>query len=470
MMNVGSGKYVAFYVRVSTDAQDEKMQHAAADPILRQVPQEQLLVFVDHGVSAAKVPMDKRPELQRMLTLIRNGQIGTLVCYERDRLARDAYEYVEIAKLLISRKVEVIFTAASARPFDGNLLVEGISAIAAGAEAQAIQRRVSDAVKEYPAQLFGYKRIKGEDGFIRYVKDDRRSEAIAHLFEEISSVRGFDDFMARFEYHRRILHRTEAQALKMLQSPFYAAHVQRFGIYHPLPHVEPITSLEIFKAVQDRISKLAEWTGRTLDRPVEGIMHPVCGICGSPMTLKSSIGYEPRYECRRRGHQANCVDVSWLDEVVLAQMSKRITNIDIEAFRQICTEFIRRHLHKLEAEKARVSKDFEEKCLAFARRFRPGEESKVIERALQEISSLETDISALSEKIQQIQAGASLDVTGFIDLVQHNIATRMKDKGAVRALASLLFRKVIVFPDRVELLAYYSQFLRNGGDNRGTTA
>ncbi|SDW63810.1 Site-specific DNA recombinase [Alicyclobacillus hesperidum] len=469
-MNLEGGKYCAFYVRVSTDAQDERMQHSAAEPILRQVPPDRLLTFVDHGVSAAKVPMAKRQELQRMLALIRGGQIGTLICYERDRLARDAYEYVEIAKLLISRKVEVVFTAASARTFDGNILVEGISDIAAAYEAQAIQRRVSDAVKEYPAQLFGYKRIRGDDGFVRYYRDSKRADGIAELFDDISSVRGFDEFMLKFESHRRILHRTEAQMLKVLQTPFYAGHVQRFGTYHALPHVEPITSLQTFKAVQVSISNLAQWTGRALDNAIEGIMQPICGLCGSPMAQKSSISYEPRYECRRGGHRVNVIDISLLNAVVMEQISKRITNLDVEAFHQTCSEFIRRHVRRLESERARVIKEYEDKSLAFARRFEPGVNNRVAELALQEIESLEEQSSSLSDKIRQLQAGYSLDVRGLIDLVQHTLVTRMQDKGAVRSLASLLFSRVIVFPERIDFLAYYGKFLRNGGESHEATA
>lgn len=469
-MKVEDARYYAFYVRVSTDAQEERMQHSAAEPILQRVPQERLLVFVDHGVSAAKVPMSKRPELQRMLTLIRSGHIGTLICYARDRLARDAYEYVEIAKLLISRKVEVVFTAGSERAFDGNLLVEGISAIAAQAEAQAIQRRVSDAVKEYPAQLFGFKRTRADDGFVRYFRDPKYADLLAQLFEEISSVQGFDEFMSRFEYRRRILRRTEAQTLKILQSPFYAGHVQRFGTYHALPHVEPIISLETFKAVQDRISNLVEWTGRKLDGAIDGIVNPVCGLCGSLMAQKSSISHEPRYECRKGGHGPNIIEISWLDEAVIEQISKRITDLDVEACRQTCTEFIRKHVRKLESERARVITEYEDKSLAFARRFAPGSDSKTVEMALREIESLEVQSALLSEKIGQLQAGHSLHVTGLIDVVQHTLATRMQDKGAVRSLAALLFRKVTVFPDRIELLAYYSEFLMSGGGNHGATA
>ncbi|KPV43830.1 recombinase family protein [Alicyclobacillus ferrooxydans] len=468
-MNLDGGTYYAFYVRVSTDAQDERMQHAAAEPILRQVPRDRLLVFVDHGVSAAKVPMSKRPELQRMLTLIRSGQIGTLICYERDRLARDPYEYVEIAKLLISRKVEVVFTAASARAFEGNLLVEGISAIAAGAEAQAIQRRVSDAVKEYPAQLFGYKRIRGDDGYVRYFRDPRHADAITEMFGDISSVRSFEEFMARFESLRRILRRTEAQALKMLQNPFYAGHVRRYGTYHSLPHVEPIISLETFTAVQEKMTDLAEWTGRALDQVVEGIIHPICGLCGSAMAQKSSVGHEPRYECRRGGHRANIIDLAWLDEVVLEQISTRVAELNVDALRQTCSGFIRRHIRKLESERFRVIEECHEKSLAFARRFSPGFDNKLVEHALREIESLEVQSASLSEKIQQLQAGYSLDITGLMDLVQHALSTRMQDKGAVRSLASMLFRQVLVFPDRIELLAYYSLFL-NGGEDHGATA
>lgn len=470
---VNGGQNVALYVRVSTDNQDEKMQLAAAEPILREIPPDRLLVFVDHGVSAAKIPMEKRPELQRMLNLIRSGQIGTVIVYERDRLARNPYEYMEIVKLLHSRKVKVIFTAVNARPFDDSLIVEGIAAIAASAEAQAIQRRVSDTVKEYPAQLYGYKRIKANDGFIHYVKDPERSDAIQRAFEDIASVSSWQEFVDRFEYHRKSLRRTEPQFLKMLHTPFYTAHVLRFETYHPLTHVEPIVSLELFEVVQQKIRNFAEAIKQTSGSMVEAIVEPICGICGEPMTLKTSIKHQPRFQCRRGGHQLNTIGVQNLNEIVKEEISCRLKNFDLEALRQTCSRFIGRHERRLAMEEARQRKSLEEKSLLFAKRFNPGDSGKAIERAIQELDELETKITKISETRRQLQAALSLNVQALIDLVQQNIATRMHDAGSVRALASLLFRQVLVFPDHIELSLYYSRFLRGGkggGEENEATA
>ena len=84
------------YMRVSSENQSEEMQLNAAKRYLEQYNPDEVLILCDHGISATKLPLHKRPQLVKLLDLVREDKVDTLLVYQRDRLARDFYEYLTI--------------------------------------------------------------------------------------------------------------------------------------------------------------------------------------------------------------------------------------------------------------------------------------------------------------------------------------------------------------------------------------
>ncbi|TYS54722.1 recombinase family protein [Rossellomorea marisflavi] len=97
------------------------MQLEAAKPYIKEYNPDEIVRLNDHGVSALKNKLEQRPALKELLDLIRNDEVDTLIDYQRDRLAREFYEYLEIILLIYTHKVKVIFTATGHLPFNHDI-------------------------------------------------------------------------------------------------------------------------------------------------------------------------------------------------------------------------------------------------------------------------------------------------------------------------------------------------------------
>lgn len=98
--------------------------------------------FIDKDVSARKVPINKRPELQRLLKEIETGRVNTLFVYKRDRLARNVLDYLKIYRLLKEKEVRVIFAADNELPMNYSAVGELFETLMAGVNQQEGDRIV----------------------------------------------------------------------------------------------------------------------------------------------------------------------------------------------------------------------------------------------------------------------------------------------------------------------------------------
>lgn len=87
------------YCRVSSDKQDTETQIELCKEIAKKNG-KQPLIFIDEGVSSS-IPMEKRPQLQKLLDEIYEGDL--IIVYDIDRIGRDIVEgiliYREIKRL-----------------------------------------------------------------------------------------------------------------------------------------------------------------------------------------------------------------------------------------------------------------------------------------------------------------------------------------------------------------------------------
>lgn len=84
------------YCRVSTDDQDPAFQQS----LMRKRGIAEDNIFTDHGVSGRKM---KRPQLDLALKLMEGRPGWTLVVWKLDRLGRDAFGLMELAKEFIAK-------------------------------------------------------------------------------------------------------------------------------------------------------------------------------------------------------------------------------------------------------------------------------------------------------------------------------------------------------------------------------
>lgn len=256
-------KLIAEYLRTSSGGQDLKLQTETNAECLNGIPEEDKLTFTDYVVSATKLSMDELPALTRMLKMIENGVISKVVVYERDRLARNVYEYIYIVKKFYEYDIEVIFTATDAPPFSKDLFLETWYGLSAQLEGKRISYRLLDARKRNPASIIGYIKqiVDKENGTSQriYKADPKIINNIAQLFHDVSMLESLEGLFEIIMKYRGLLERTESRIIDILQTPFFAAHKEGAdGFYSKLPNVEPIISLELSKKVQEKLNQFKD--------------------------------------------------------------------------------------------------------------------------------------------------------------------------------------------------------------------
>lgn len=144
-------KTVAYYRR-STNIQENsiEMQRQMARNLSYQ---KALLIdeeYIDDAVSSRKKTIKERQALQSLLTDIEKKTVHTLLVYKRDRLARNALEYLEIYHLLREKKIKVLFTAENEVPIQYSPAGELIELLMAGViqrEGEQIIERIQETIK-----------------------------------------------------------------------------------------------------------------------------------------------------------------------------------------------------------------------------------------------------------------------------------------------------------------------------------
>src|SRR3712207_2176306 len=90
-MSKESGERLAFYMRVSSEEQAERMTIGTQEEFLDQYcalyGHEVADVYKDEAISGT-VPMDERPEGRRLLDDAKTGVFGTVLVYRLDRVGR----------------------------------------------------------------------------------------------------------------------------------------------------------------------------------------------------------------------------------------------------------------------------------------------------------------------------------------------------------------------------------------------
>jgi DNA invertase Pin-like site-specific DNA recombinase len=125
-----------FYGRVSTGGQDLARQRAAAERVAAD------LDLYDDGVSAFKLPIEKRPEGAKLVEMIRAGQVAELHVDAQDRLSRGSLvEWVTFLALCEAHDVAVFAPERITEDLGGEA-IGALRALLAHDESRTKSRRV----------------------------------------------------------------------------------------------------------------------------------------------------------------------------------------------------------------------------------------------------------------------------------------------------------------------------------------
>lgn len=453
-------KKVAEYRRTSSGGQDLKLQTETNAEYLQDTPKEYILEFIDFDVSATKLSMENRPALARMLKLIENGMISRVIVYERDRLARNVYEYIFMVKKFHKFEVEVVFTALNAPPFSKDLFLETWYGLSAQFEGNRISNRLSDARKRNPASLIGYKKqiIKKENGTSQriYKADPKNKDELHHLFYDFSKVERREEIFEVIMKYRQLLDRNEFRIIDILRTPFFTAHYEGTdGTYHKLSNVEPIISLELFKQVQEKLAEFDQ--GITLSQNTAQIT-PTCGKCHNELKFKKgNIGESGTYLCSR--HRKNSISASELSETIIESVKQVLGKITTESIEKITLKAVNKQIQQLNKQSDEMFIQLESLCLKFTSLFKPTDEFNQTKRLQEQIETHREHLSNTQNQIASLQL-VKEEVRTLTDLVKKGLMG-LNEKGYIE-LAELLIANIQVKEDYLLFHYYFSEFFKEG--------
>ena len=93
----GEQAMVAVYVRQSIDKKDSISIETQIEECKKKLySNEPYEIFSDKGFSGKSV--DNRPEFQRMMAEVKNGNVSRIIIYKYDRISRSLYDFINMQR------------------------------------------------------------------------------------------------------------------------------------------------------------------------------------------------------------------------------------------------------------------------------------------------------------------------------------------------------------------------------------
>lgn len=229
----------AFYGRHSTDKQDMISQRNSVNKLIGKYQCEIVEEYLDPGVSAVKIPMEKREYLQKLISSAREKKFDFIIAYKSDRLARDPHEHLAIRSIMADFDMPVIISSTEDL-YDKNndLLVQLMEDGFTKYEADNIRIRTYDG-KEAKAATgswlgghppFGY-RYKTKEKFIEPIPHEL--SIVSRIFELYKKGHGFHSIAEilnsitdiNSDIHSVQLNWTKKKVKDIILNPIYAGFI-----------------------------------------------------------------------------------------------------------------------------------------------------------------------------------------------------------------------------------------------------
>ena len=241
------------YVRVSTERQDVDTQIRMGKALAKELgyEDEAILVISDHGVSARKKAMTERNGLNAALAEIEKGDVGHFIVRDRDRVARNMIEHLQLYKRI--RKHDTVFCLSdpAATPISNKYGEEAYFALQAEIDGNNIANRTAKAARFYLPAPLGLRK-EGKKGKTRYVHTDQ-IEVVKDLFVSFNLIQSTNEYQA---FRRRWKQKIGKYPDSILTHGLYAATMIDGDMMIRQDNVEPIVDLSV---ILDNRAKLNAW-------------------------------------------------------------------------------------------------------------------------------------------------------------------------------------------------------------------
>ena len=344
----------AIYIRVSTEEQAEK-GFSAENQIerLSHTAKEQgwkYEIFDDRGHSGAKF---NRPELQRMLGMVKNKHINRALVWKIDRLSRKLSHLLNILEIFEANNVELISVSEN---FDvktpiGRLLLGLLGSVAEFERDSIIQRikaitNTRKRVKRLPLGNPPYGLVIDKSRGMLVKDNGPGCELIERIFDLADRGMGVTRIA---EYLNNNGFRTcrnkrfsGAGVARMLSNITYAGMIELDGELVK-GNIEPIISLDMYMKVQGAMQRRKYQTNAPATKHLlTGLLK--CSICGSGLVSSGHYASGKRfYRCARRANEgrSSCVLKSFNAQRIETDITTELTRIILKDKDIILQEMIK---------------------------------------------------------------------------------------------------------------------------------
>jgi site-specific DNA recombinase len=453
-------KLKVVYARVSSEQQNLDMQLEAAKPFIKDYHPDEIIYLSDDGVSATKKKLEERPKMQELLELIRNEQVDTLIVYQRDRLARDFYEYLEIILLIYTYKVNVIFTATGHLPFNHDLesgmFSEGVFGMLSQIEGMNIANRTGDAFQKAPHSIFGY--IVERSGSSKtYTVNPEYKAIIKKLYKDCLSIKTSKDLIELLLRYKSIIKRKETDVFNILIRPFYAGYVEVNGNYERLSDVPAIITLDQFKEIQEKLNELAPNLNlSTLKNDKMPSVVPRCHKCNEPLVPSNYLETD-LLKCKK--HKKVFIRREVFDSLIDEVMTDTIKNTNLNQIEEQTLATLQRLQSTIANKKAGIQRNFEQVQMKMLTQLNFAKEKGLVYEMEHTLFNLQDEYRKLVENEVKIEKLSS-EVGQLVNVVIRKLEALPFNEYREIVIKSFI-KDAIVHDGYVNFELYYSDFYRS---------
>ncbi len=336
---------VALYTRVSTDKQAEKYGLPSQLQALRKRCLENGGIpvfdgdkdaFIDDGYSGAELD---RPALNRLRQAVREGRVDVVLAYDPDRLSRKLYHQMILAEEFEKQGIKLGFITQDMGTSPEDRMFFNMRGLVSEYEREKIRERTIRGSREKARQgkvvnasaiSFGYRYNKEKATLEEKTDTAQTLRFIFYAFaNEKLSLQGLADKLNSLQVPTpRNGDRWRASTLGvMLRNEVYVGKMHQFKKHHVEPKsrrqpatrikktslvlrpneewitvtVPSLVPVELFEAVQRKLTKNADLARRNIKREylLAGLLY--CSQCGGRMGGCTIHGV-PYYRCYRKGN------------------------------------------------------------------------------------------------------------------------------------------------------------------------
>ncbi len=368
MKSISDNKYI-LYIRKSTDEKDRQVQsHGDQLKAMRLIAKTQGLKIAAtlKESKSAKSPY-QRPEFDKMIEKIRNGEANAILCYQIDRLSRNPTENGLLQQMLQDGDIKHIQTINKSYEPDDNSLLFSIEASMSNEYVRDLIRKVTRG--SYSKADKGWLPGRPGVGYLNGRVNEEISKIIIADPDRFKVVRKLWDMALTETYTVAEITRIADRELglrqprrkksggnplsysaiyAMLRNPFYMGKVRYGGKLIDGNH-KAMVSEEEFNKVQRYINP--GYTTRPKDKEYNFIFRGMlkCGDCGFAVTTQRKIkqlkdGSESvNIYChctgRRKGYTCSQKSIYTREDNFIEQVQERLSRFTIDPdFYQLAIE------------------------------------------------------------------------------------------------------------------------------------